>query len=57
MAPNPDWRTNTTGENGYSLYAGLRYDLPDMGLKIGAEYNYGSAMTGISNPMIRMSLL
>ncbi|MCI5212212.1 MAG: DUF3373 family protein, partial [Candidatus Electrothrix sp. ATG2] len=39
MAPNPDWRTNTDSESGYSLYAGLRYDVPDMGLKIGAEYN------------------
>ena len=50
MTPNPDWRTNTTGENGYSLYAGIRYDLPDIGLKIGAEYNYGSEYWVAFNP-------
>ena len=34
--------TNTSSENGYSLYAGIRYDLDQAGLKFGAEYNYGS---------------
>ena len=33
---------NTDAENGYSFYAGLRYDLDNIGLKLGAEYNYGS---------------
>ncbi len=32
-----------TGENnGYAVYAGIRYDLANRGLKLGAEYNYGS---------------
>ena len=34
--------TNTDTENGYSIYTGIRYDLDNLGLKIGAEYNYGS---------------
>jgi len=33
---------NTDNENGYSFYAGVRYDLDDAGLKLGLEYNYGS---------------
>jgi hypothetical protein len=33
---------NTDSENGYLLYAGLRYDMDDIRLKLGAEYNYGS---------------
>ncbi|HKJ63897.1 MAG TPA: DUF3373 family protein [Desulfopila sp.] len=33
---------NTDNENGYSFYAGVRYDLDDIGLKVGLEYNYGS---------------
>jgi hypothetical protein len=33
---------NTDSENGYSVYAGLRYDIADAGLKFGAEYNWGS---------------
>lgn len=33
---------NTESENGYSVYAGLRYDMNNIGLKVGAEYNYGS---------------
>jgi hypothetical protein len=33
---------NTDNENGYSFYAGVRYDIEDVGLKVGAEYNYGS---------------
>lgn len=30
------------GKDGFSVYAGVRYDMPDYRLKIGAEYNYGS---------------
>jgi hypothetical protein len=33
---------NTDNENGYSFYAGIRYDIDNLGLKLGAEYNYGS---------------
>jgi len=33
---------NTSDENGYSVYAGLRYDMDNIGLKLGAEFNYGS---------------
>ena len=33
---------NTDSEDGYSVYAGLRYDITDAGLKFGAEYNWGS---------------
>ena len=40
--PNPQWRPNTNAENGYSVYAGLRYDLDSADLKFGMEYNYGS---------------
>ena len=29
-------------KDGYSAYAGVRYDLADLGLKLGLEYNYGS---------------
>ena len=35
-------QTNSDSEDGYSFYAGIRYDLDDIGLKLGAEYNYGS---------------
>lgn len=33
---------NTDSENGYALYLGMRYDMDDLRLKLGAEYNYGS---------------
>lgn len=33
---------NTDNENGYSFYAGIRYDIDDIGLKLGLEYNYGT---------------
>jgi hypothetical protein len=33
---------NTDTEDGYSVYAGIRYDIDSIGLKLGAEYNYGS---------------
>jgi hypothetical protein len=39
---NPQWKPNTNSEDGFSVYAGIRYDLPNVGLKFGAEYNYGS---------------
>ncbi|WP_419174673.1 DUF3373 family protein [Desulfosediminicola sp.] len=37
MAP-----ANTDNEHGYSLYAGVRYDMDNIGLKLGAEVNWGS---------------
>ena len=33
---------NTDSEDGYSFYAGVRYDINNLGLKVGAEYNHGS---------------
>lgn len=33
---------NTDNEDGYSLYLGVRYDMPQAGFKFGAEFNYGS---------------
>ncbi len=33
---------NTSAEDGYSIYLGTRYDMDDIGLKLGLEYNYGS---------------
>ncbi len=33
---------NTNDEDGYSFYAGLRYDLEEAGWKFGVEFNYGS---------------
>jgi hypothetical protein len=33
---------NTDNENGYSAYGGIRYDIDDIGLKLGLEYNWGS---------------
>jgi hypothetical protein len=33
---------NTDDEDGYSIYAGVRYDMDNLGLKVGAEFNYGS---------------
>ncbi|MFW2366007.1 MAG: DUF3373 family protein [Desulforhopalus sp.] len=33
---------NTSDEDGYAVYLGVRYDLEEAGLKFGAEYNYGS---------------
>ncbi|WP_136795454.1 DUF3373 family protein [Desulfosediminicola ganghwensis] len=33
---------NTDNEHGYSIYAGLRYDIDEIGLKVGAEVNWGS---------------
>ncbi len=50
VVANPDWQQNTSAENGFSLYAGLRYDIPNTGLKIGAEYNWGSQYWIAFNP-------
>jgi hypothetical protein len=33
---------NTNSEDGYSVYTGVRYDIDNIRLKVGAEYNYGS---------------
>ncbi|SHO48194.1 DUF3373 family protein [Desulfopila aestuarii] len=33
---------NYDNETGYSLYAGVRYDIDDIGLKVGGEFNWGS---------------
>ncbi len=37
-----NWWSELEDQDGYSVYAGVRYNLDDMRLKIGAEYNYGS---------------
>ncbi|MCL7488775.1 MAG: DUF3373 family protein [Desulfobulbaceae bacterium] len=36
------WWDDLDAEDGFSFYAGVRYDLDDLRLKLGAEYNYGS---------------
>jgi hypothetical protein len=36
------WGEEPTDRDGYSVYLGVRYDLDDLGLKLGAEYNWGS---------------
>ncbi len=36
------WGAEPEDKDGYGLYAGIRYDLDDIGLKLGAEFNYGS---------------
>ncbi len=41
---------NTDSEDGYSFYTGVRYDMDNIGLKIGAEYNYGSQYWVAFNP-------
>ncbi len=33
---------NSDKENGYSVYLGARYDIDSVGLKFGAEWNYGT---------------
>ncbi len=33
---------NTDSENGYHAHVGVRYDIDPIGLKLGAEWNYGS---------------
>jgi hypothetical protein len=36
------WWEEPKDHDGYSLYMGVRYDLDSLGLKLGAEYNWGS---------------
>ncbi|MBU0673071.1 MAG: DUF3373 domain-containing protein [Proteobacteria bacterium] len=36
------WWAEPKAQDGYSVYAGVRYDIDDLGLKLGAEYNWGS---------------
>ena len=36
------WGEEPTDRDGYSVYMGVRYDLDNLGLKLGAEYNWGS---------------
>ena len=36
------WWDTPEDKDGYSLYAGVRYDMDDAGLKLGAEVNWGS---------------
>jgi hypothetical protein len=36
------WWDPLKDQDGYSLYAGVRYDINDLRLKVGAEYNWGS---------------
>jgi hypothetical protein len=41
--PNDNGMLGTTeSENGYHAHVGLRYDIDPIGLKLGAEWNYGS---------------
>jgi hypothetical protein len=36
------WGKEADPENGFGFYGGIRYDMDDLGLKFGVEYNYGS---------------
>ena len=36
------WWEDPGTKDGYAVYAGIRYDMPDQGLKFGLEYNYGT---------------
>lgn len=36
------WGDEPTDKDGYSVYAGVRYDIPDSPVKVGLEYNYGT---------------
>lgn len=36
------WWSPLDAEDGFSIYAGFRYDLNDLRLKLGLEYNYGT---------------
>ncbi|MGV1099720.1 DUF3373 family protein [Thiovibrio sp. JS02] len=37
-----DFWTTPEEKDGYSIFVGARYDIPDTSLKIGAEYNHGT---------------
>ncbi len=41
---------NTDNQDGYTVYVGGRYDIDSLGLKLGAEYNYGSEYWLAMNP-------
>jgi len=36
------WWSDLENQDGYTIYAGVRYDLDDYRLKVGLEYNWGS---------------
>jgi len=36
------WWNEPEDKDGYSVYAGVRYDIPDSPFKVGLEYNYGT---------------
>lgn len=36
------WGADPEDKDGYGFYGGVRYDLDNIGLKLGAEFNYGS---------------
>jgi hypothetical protein len=42
MGYGPAMGPNTSSENGYHAHLGIRYDIDPIGLKLGAEWNYGS---------------
>lgn len=42
MMGGPAYSPNTDEEDGYNIWLGARYDLDELGLKLGLEYNYGS---------------
>jgi hypothetical protein len=42
FAPGSTTGPNTDSENGYHVHLGIRYDIDSVGLKLGAEWNYGS---------------
>ena len=51
---------NTDSENGYSTYLGARYDIDQIGLKLGLEWNWGSeywiAMSGGNDDLYQSKL-
>lgn len=36
------WWDDPGTKDGYAIYGGIRYDMPEQGLKFGLEYNYGT---------------
>lgn len=42
FAGAPGYSANTDNKGGYSLYTGVRYDIDNIGLKLGGEFNWGS---------------
>ncbi|MCD6389427.1 MAG: DUF3373 domain-containing protein [Desulfobulbaceae bacterium] len=42
MQGGPAYSPNTDDEDGYNIWVGTRYDMDELGLKLGLEYNYGS---------------